>query len=208
MRRPAQVQGRRAAEGQDKLDQLVETAAKLFERHGYRGITVDEILRTVKFSKGGMYHRVRNKAELLYLSARGAWDIVKSEVIDPVSQIDDPEAQLRALTLRHLELLVVKHKGGLTITSAHVSALTPAKRNEIISAEKRYIKFVAEIFERLREQGKLREVKPTVAALNHLAMILHAVRWYRPGGDLTPGEIADEITRTTLVGVTRPVSPA
>jgi AcrR family transcriptional regulator len=191
----------------DKLDELVEAAGELFEEHGYRGVTVDEILKAVDFSKGGMYHRVRNKAELLYLAVQGAWDAMRSDVIEPVSEIDDPEAQLRELTRRHLELLTLHYKGGISITSAHARFLEPEKRDQIIETEKRYIQFVAGIFKRLARSRRRRKVNTTVAALNHLGMILHAVRWYRPHRGLTPAQIADGIVDTMLHGFTGDGSP-
>jgi AcrR family transcriptional regulator len=182
------------------ITDLVTAAAHLFSEQGYEATSVNQILEAVKLSKGGLYHRITNKRELLYLAIRQAWDLIESEVVDSVRYIPDSELQLRTLTRRHVQLMLT-HEGVMIMPSREVSALDPNHRQEILTLERRYAGFVRDIFERLQAEGKLKRVNLTLATFNHFAMMLHVVHWYRPHGPLTPVQIADQITATSLSGV-------
>lgn len=188
--------------GRQELEDVVVKAAELFQEHGYEATTVNQILRAVELSKGGLYHRVSSKAELLYRGLRLALDNLRSNVMVPVSRIEDPEQQLRVLTWLHIESILTC-RGMFAVPSAEADALDGRKRQEIRRLERRYVEFVRGVFERLREADRLPGVDPAVATFNHLGMILHVVRWYRAGGRLSPHEIADQITDTTLSGAGR-----
>lgn len=188
------------AERSDWLDELVEEAGALFEEQGFEGTTVNQILRAIELSKGGLYHRIESKAELLYLAARHACDLLRERVIEPVRSIEDPSQRLRSLTRRHLEL-ILNARGMLSVPSAEAGVLEPKQRAAIVASERRYVAFVRDIFAELCAAGRVRDVDATVAAFNHVAMILHVPRWYRPDGRLDPDEIADRITATSLATV-------
>ncbi len=184
---------------QEQIDEMVAAAAELFQRQGFEGTTVNQILQAVELSKGGLYHRIESKAELLFLALQHACDCMRTDIMDPVAGIAEPEEQLRALSRHHLDLILT-HRGFLALPSADAVALDPERQAQIVRRERRFFDFVRGIFERLAVARRA-DLDPSVAAFNHLAMIVHVPRWYRPGGRLSPHEIADRITDTSLAAV-------
>lgn len=51
--------------GEEKRQELLNTAERLFCQHGYEATSVQDILDAMKLSKGGFYHHFASKEELL-----------------------------------------------------------------------------------------------------------------------------------------------
>lgn len=48
-------------------EQIIEEALSLFEKHGFHGVTVNQIVDKTGTSKGGFYHHFTSKDELLFV---------------------------------------------------------------------------------------------------------------------------------------------
>ena len=46
-------------------EQILDAAARVFAREGYRGATIDAILKEAGFSKGAFYWHFQSKADLI-----------------------------------------------------------------------------------------------------------------------------------------------
>lgn len=49
---------------QNSRQKIIETARKLFNRHGVNGVSIDEIMAQAGLTRGGFYNHFRNKEEL------------------------------------------------------------------------------------------------------------------------------------------------
>ena len=80
-----------------KRERILRTATGLFERHGYRKTSVDQVARQAGVAKGTVYLYYRNKAELVY----HAIAFEKRAYVDRVAPIFDlgmtPVDRLRAM---------------------------------------------------------------------------------------------------------------
>ena len=84
----------------DSRQDILHTAARLFQQQGYDATSMNDIAATLKLSKGGLYHHFQSKDEILFNLMDHAMDITQQRVIDPVRGILDPEQRLRMLTTR------------------------------------------------------------------------------------------------------------
>ncbi len=57
-------------------------------------------------TKGGLYHYINSKQDLLYRIVTLAMDLTFAEVVDKVRDIDDPEQQLTEVVRRHVDLTI------------------------------------------------------------------------------------------------------
>jgi len=175
-------------------------AAEVIHAKGFDAATVNEISEATGLTKGGLYHYIRSKRDLLYRIMDFAMDILFSEVVDKARGIADPEEQLRTVIQRHVEL-TVEDEGLLTALSEGVGALTPRHARRILRRKRQYFDFVRSILLRLRRRGKLAKVNPTVATFSIFGMILFCPKWYRSNGALSPRQVAEEIARLALNGI-------
>lgn len=191
-----------------RLAEIYRVAAQIICEKGYDATSMNDIAEAVGITKAGIYHHIPGKKDLLFRIMNFGLDALEEEVIRPARRVTDPEQRLRAIIVRHVELITGRStKQGtnpVTIVVDEVAGLTPAHRRKIDKRKRAYVDMIRETLVELKEEGKLREVDVMVATFSLLGMILWLSRWYRPYGRLAPDQIADEVTNIALGGVLRP----
>jgi TetR/AcrR family transcriptional regulator, cholesterol catabolism regulator len=192
------------ASSSPRADEIFLEAARLFCERGFDATTVAEISAATGLTKGGLYHYITNKEDLLFRIMRFAMEGLEENVVRPVRAIADPEEQLRALVKLHIGEIAIA-KGALTILSEETQSLTPEHRKEILRYKREHFEFVRDILQQLRKQGRLcTEVDTTVATFSILGMILFFARWYRVDGRMSSERIGEEIAALALRSILRP----
>ena len=79
----------------DSRQEILRTAARLFQQRGYDATSMNDVAAALKLSKGGLYHHFQSKDEILFEIMNHAMEITQQRVIDPVRGIADPEERLR-----------------------------------------------------------------------------------------------------------------
>jgi AcrR family transcriptional regulator len=97
---------RRTRRGDEKSEQIRSIATELFLRHGYEGVSVDEIVRVVGGSKTNVYNHFGNKEGLFVAIVKGLCDdLLASFVTIDVSKLS-VEDGLRSLGSALLGILL------------------------------------------------------------------------------------------------------
>jgi len=186
------------ASSSSRAEEVLLEAAKFFSERGFEGTTVGEISSATGLTKGGLYHYIKSKEDLLYQIMCFAMKGLEENVVRPVTAIADPEEQLRQLVKLHIGQIAAA-KGILTILSEETQSLTPEHRKDILRYKREHYEFVRDILQRLRKQDRLRtEVDTTVATFSILGMILFFARWYRADGRMSSERIGEEIASLAL----------
>jgi AcrR family transcriptional regulator len=180
--------------------EVIVKAAELIRTKGFDATTVNEISKATGLTKGGLYHYISGKKDLLYQIMRFGMETLEESVIRPTRNIEDPEEQLRTVIRLHVEL-ISKGKGTITAINEEVQALEPKHRKEILAKKREYFDFVRNILERFKKQRRLRKLDTSVATFSILGMVLFFARWYNEKGKLDPEQVADQIAEIALGGV-------
>ena len=181
---------------------VILKAAELIRRQGFEATTVNEISKATGLTKGGLYHYLTGKRDLLYQIMRFGMDMLQQDVVDRVRDIEEPEEQLRTLIRLHVEL-IAKGKGALTTLQEEVQGLEPKHRRAILAQKREYFDFVRGMVERLAKKRRLRNLDTAVATFSILGMVLFFARWYREKGALDPSQIGDQIAEIAIGGILR-----
>ena len=75
----------------DSRQEILRTAARLFQQRGYDATSMNDVAAALKLSKGGLYHHFQSKDEILFEIMNHAMDITQERVIDPVRGIAIPK---------------------------------------------------------------------------------------------------------------------
>jgi AcrR family transcriptional regulator len=180
--------------------EVIVKAAELIRERGFEATTVNDISRATGLTKGGLYHYIKGKRDLLYQIMRFGMDLLQHDVVAPVRAIEDPEQQLRTLIRLHVEL-IAKGMGALTTLQEEVQGLEPRRRKQILAQKREYFDFVRDIMNRLATQRRLRKLDTAVATFNVLGMVLFFARWYQPDGELSPSQIGEQIAGIAMDGL-------
>src|ERR1700722_19553702 len=186
----------------DSRQEILRTAARLFQQRGYDATSMNDVAAALKLSKGGLYHHFQSKDEILYQIMNHAMDITQERVIDPVRRIADPEQALRALIRLHIEVVLSPRDREITVMLHENHPLPPSLRKKINARKKEYVRFlenlITEVQKFRRATGK---VSPRAAAFALLGMINWIYQWYKPEGELQAQNLVPQFTDLVFGGL-------
>src|ERR1017187_8695826 len=90
----------------DSRQEILRTAARLFQQRGYDATSMNDVAAALKLSKGGLYHHFQSKDEILFEIMNHAMEITQERVLGPVRSISGAEDRLRALIRLHIEVVL------------------------------------------------------------------------------------------------------
>jgi AcrR family transcriptional regulator len=198
----------------DSRQEILRTAARLFQQRGYDATSMSDVAAALKFSKGGLYHHFQSKDEILYEIMVHAMEITQDRVLNPVRGIADPEERLRALIRLHIEIVLSPRDREITVMLHENHPLPPALRKRINARKKEYIHFIENLMAEVQNaqiqnthfQNKAQhqtkgKVSPRAAAFALLGMINWIYQWHKPEGDLQTENLIPQFTRLIFGGI-------
>ena len=190
----------------DSRQEILRTAARLFQQRGYDATSMNDVAAALKLSKGGLYHHFQSKDEILFEIMDHAMEITQDRVLNPVRGIADPEERLRALIRLHIEVVLSPRDREITVMLHENHPLPPSLRKRINTRKKDYIHFLeslmAEVQNKARQSHSTRaKVSPRAAAFALLGMINWIYQWYKPEGDLQAQNLIPQFTDLIFGGI-------
>jgi len=190
----------------DSRQEILRTAARLFQQRGYDATSMNDVAAALKLSKGGLYHHFQSKDEILFEIMDHAMQITEERVVNPVRSIADPEERLRALIRLHIEVVLSPRDREITVMLHENHPLPPSLRKRINSRKKDYIHFLENLMAEVqaksrRPTGTKGKVGPRAAAFALLGMINWIYQWYKPEGDLQAQNLIPQFTDLIFGGI-------
>ena len=186
----------------DSRQEILRTAARLFQQRGYDATSMNDVAAALKLSKGGLYHHFQSKDEILFEIMDHAMEITQQRVLAPVRGIANPEERLRMLIRLHIEVVLSPRDREITVMLHENHPLPPTLRKRINTRKKEYVHFVESL---IAEVQRARPAKGSVtaraAAFALLGMVNWIYQWYKPEGDLQAQTIVPQFTELVLGGI-------
>jgi TetR/AcrR family transcriptional regulator, cholesterol catabolism regulator len=185
----------------DSRQEILRTAARLFQQQGYDATSMNDVAAALRLSKGGLYHHFQSKEEILFELMNHAMDITEESVIGPVKAVADPEQRLRTLIRRHIGVVLSERDREITVMLHENHPLSPNLRRRINARKKDYVHFLENLIAEVqRARGSSGTVTPRAAAFALLGMINWIYQWYRPEGTLQQEHLVREYTEIFFAG--------
>lgn len=185
----------------DSRQEILRTAARLFQEQGYHATSMNDVAAALKLSKGGLYHHFQSKDEILFQIMNHAMDITEERVINPARSIRDPEERLRNLIRLHIDVVLSVRDREITVMLHENHPLPPVLRKRINARKKDYIHFVEGV---IADVQRVKHSKPVVdpkaAAFALLGMVNWIYQWYKPDGSLREEDLVRQYTEIFLAG--------
>jgi AcrR family transcriptional regulator len=190
----------------ERSDEVYAAALRLFREKGYHATSMQDIAAAVGLYKGSLYHYIGGKEELLARVFEHAMAALLADVegiaADTASR---PSIQLRRIIEAHVQA-VANNLDALTVYLHEWRALAGDSLASVRYQRERYAALVTDIVSRGVVLGEFRVPDVRIATLGLLGMCNWLCEWYRPGGRLSPAEIAGVFADLVLEGLTRPTS--
>jgi TetR/AcrR family transcriptional regulator, cholesterol catabolism regulator len=190
----------------DSRQEILRTAARLFQQRGYDATSMNDVAAALKLSKGGLYHHFQSKDEILFEIMNHAMELTQERVINPVRGIADAQERLRALIRLHIEVVLSPRDREITVMLHENHPLPPTLRKRINARKKEYVHFLEGVIEEVQKQaqrtrGTGSRVSPRAAAFALLGMLNWIYQWYKPEGDLQAQSLIPQFTDLVFGGI-------
>ena len=190
---------------QEPRQEILRTAARLFQQQGYDATSMNDVAAALKLSKGGLYHHFESKDEILFHIMSHAMQITEDRVINVVrrldtaradaSGVDITEERLRTLIRLHIEVVLSPEDREITVMLHENHPLPPVLRRKINARKKDYVHFVENLIADVQRKRSSRStVTPRAAAFALVGMINWIYQWYKPDGPLTGNALVQQYT--------------
>ena len=190
-----------------KRNAVLQAAAQLFNERGFHATSLDDIAARLNVTKPTLYYYVKNKDEILLQCVSKGLQMML-EGID-ASRAAGGKAIDQLMTCMQVYARIVTQDFGMCLIRVGDEQLPPASRKEL----RRLKSAIDQEFRRLVAQGggegSLQARGPKEAAFGIAGGLRWLGRWYQPGGEYTPEQVAQQCIATLCDGVLRrPADPA
>jgi AcrR family transcriptional regulator len=182
-------------------EQVYAAALRLFREKGYHATSMQDIAGAVGLYKGSLYHYIGGKQDLLVQVFERAMSTLIAEVEGIAADSSlAPSTQVRLIVAAHVEA-VSSNLDALTVYLHEWRALAGDALGTVQAQSERYTMLVSEIVGRGVTLGEFDATDVRIATLGLLGMCNWVCQWYRPGGRLSPTEIAGHFADLVLDGL-------
>jgi TetR/AcrR family transcriptional regulator len=184
---------------ESKRKAIIREAAKVFNRRGSHGTTLDDVAERLGVSKAALYRYVQNKNDLLYACHEEAMDIARESM-------DRGEAEGRT-GLEKIQLGMKDYLRemigamGVPVLILEENALSGEQAARIINLRDAFEKRMRRLVEEGITDGSILPLNPKLAIFMLLGAVHWVTKWYSPEGPWTAEEVADALVEMTMRGL-------
>lgn len=190
---------KRAPDYDDKLENIANTAAKLFAVSGYPGVRMSEIAEACDVSKSMLYHYFPAKDDLLfYMINKHLVQVVADVEAVVKAPDDDPAATFDKIIHVFMDRSAQSRQRNL-VAMNEAKYLSPDNRDAIRKLERRVVKIVADQLCILKPDLPAELQKPY--ALFLIGIMNYSDSWYNPKGPIPLADMANRISDLYLNGL-------
>ncbi|UOR06587.1 TetR/AcrR family transcriptional regulator [Hymenobacter aerilatus] len=185
-----------------KRQLILDEAAKLFKLKGFGGTSMRDLAAQVGMEAASMYNHIKSKDEILELICFHISDTYIRQLTE-VEHMQAPYVEkIRALIGRHIQLMI-EDGAAVSVGNNDWKYLTGDRLEDFKAARKRYEKGFAALIEQGIAAGELHPVNVSVALFTILSAVRWVELWYRPGRNVTPEELEENIMTVLLNGLAK-----
>ncbi|ACO45048.1 TetR/AcrR family transcriptional regulator [Deinococcus deserti] len=187
-----------------RREQILDSASRLFSERGYHATSMRDLAGELGMQGGSLYAHISGKEELLIEivnQASAQFDTALFYLRDDPRPAAD---KLREAMHRHIRV-VADNMDSATVFFHEWKHLSPDAYARVTSWRDTIDQFYRDLVTQGIEQGQFRaDLDPKMTANLILSAVNWAYTWYRPGGQMTPRDVADQYADMLLGGLLVP----
>ncbi len=184
----------------DTRERIRGAAATLFREKGFHGSSMLDLAEVVGITKSSLYHHFPSKQALLSEIIEGTVARV-TPMVQAITESNQPAAERLHMAVRLHTLEAIRDQDAVGCFIEEGRYLAPTYLEAHVMSRDRYEGFFRQILTDGIATGEFRSHDVPLAAMAILGLCNSVVRWYRPGAEHTPEEIAEEFASLVVRGV-------
>lgn len=183
-------------------ENILEAAAQVFRRKGFHGASMQDIAEAVNLQKASLYHHVSSKQEILLALLDRALEILLERIAPISSQSIPADEKLKQMIRAYLQILAENTDLSAVLLFEHRSLERKQHARHVPNRDKFEALWRAVLVEGVTSR-RFKCDHPALTARAVLGIMNWTITWYRPNGDLTIDQIADQYSNLLLRGLLR-----
>ncbi|MFP8941444.1 TetR/AcrR family transcriptional regulator [Streptomyces fenghuangensis] len=177
---------------------LLAAATRLFADRGYDRTSVQEIVEAAGVTKGALYHYFGSKDDLLH-EIYGRVLRLQQERLDAFASSKAPVEQRLRDAAADVVVTTIDNLDDASIFFRSMHQLSEDKQKQVRAERRRYHERFRALIEEGQKAGVFSTATPADLVVDyHFGSVHHLSTWYRPGGRMTPQEVADHLADLLL----------
>ncbi|WP_034386282.1 TetR/AcrR family transcriptional regulator [Deinococcus sp. YIM 77859] len=195
------------APARTRREQIHDVASRLFSERGYHATSMRDLAGELGMQGGSLYAHISGKEELLVeIVQRAARQF--DEALLTLRDVPLPaEQKLREAMYRHIRV-VADNMESATVFFHEWKHLSPEAYARVTTWRDTIDAFYRDLIRQGLQEGRFRadlDVKMTANLI--LSAVNWTYTWYRPGGTMTPRDVAERYADMLLGGLRAPETP-
>ena len=181
-------------------EDILEAAAQVFRQKGFHGASMANIAEAVNLQKASLYHHVSSKQEILFELLDRALELLLERISPIATQSIPADERLRLMIREYLQILAENTDLSAVLLFEHRSLEGKQHARHVPNRDKFEALWRDVLAEGVRSK-RFVCADVALAARAILGIMNWTITWYRPNGDLTIKQIADQYANLLLNGL-------
>ena len=179
---------------------ILEAAAQVFRQKGFHGASMNDIADAVKLQKASLYHHVSSKQEILFELLDQSLKLILEQISSISTQDVPADKKLRLMIQAYLQILGDNLDLAAVLLFEHRALERRQHARHVPSRDKFETLWRDVISDGVRTKTFQCE-DPAIAARALLGLLNWTTTWYRPNGEKSIQQIADDYSNLLLNGL-------
>jgi AcrR family transcriptional regulator len=185
----------------ERQREVVDLAAGVFAERGYHATTIDDLVEATGLQRGGLYHYMSGKADLLIQIHERFIEPLLGEARAIAARDEPADVTLRALAAALMEdIATYRDQVTVFLHEWRIIETDPGWKT-VRQARKEFEEVIAAVLQRGVDDGTFAIDDIRLSVLAFLGMFNYSYQWYRPGGRMTAKRVADTFCDIYLTGI-------
>jgi len=181
-------------------EMILEAAAQVFRQKGFHGASMQDIAEAVNLQKASLYHHVSSKQEILLALLDRALELLLERISAISDQSISADQKLQQMTRAYLQILAENTDLSAVLLFEHRSLERKQHARHVPNRDK-FEALWREVLVEGVAAGLFQCDNPALTTRALLGIMNWTITWYRPDGDLTIDQIADQYSSLLLNGL-------
>jgi len=181
-------------------EDILEAAAQVFRQKGFHGASMSDIAAAVSLQKASLYHHVSSKQEILFELLERALELLLERISAITTQKISAEEKLHRMIREYLQILIENIDLAAVLLFEHRS-LERRQRTRHIPNRDKFESLWRDVINEGVDKKIFTCENPALATRALLGSMNWTITWYRPDGELSIEQIADQYSNLLLKGL-------
>lgn len=183
--------------GNLRIDQVLESATRLFTEKGYEAASVRDLAAELEMRPSSLYHHFPGKQHILFAICMRMQTDFNAQVLPELIDDRPPDEAIASAVRQHV-FFGHRRKGEVLVNIRERRSLPPEQLAQVNALRRQYRDTMARVIEAGCELGVFLAEDPKLAAMAIVDMINGLPHWFKPRDEQDLERVADLYARAAL----------